>query len=186
MRCYHARERGIKTMVGMLKRLVATLFLLGTTLISLTAAPAVAGASGGFDQNGYNWTANVFVGTYAQWCAAEQISTTDCAAYTFGSVNDLLIMKWNAAWNNCNTYGTPAACAGAWVDNESNGMVPGGSGYVWHYKIVWSSSCANTNAAPAGGYCLWGGYAVLMDQGTYAGVHTFNALTTPNGYGAYR
>lgn len=174
-------------MGGLLKRLVAMLLLSGTSLIGLTVAPAVAGASGGFDQNGYNWTANVFVGTYAQWCAAEDITASSCAAYTFGSVNDLLIMKWNAAWNNCNNSNfQAAACAGAWLDNESNGMVPGGSGYVWHYKIVWSPACTSSSTPPAGGYCIWNDYAVLMDQGTYAGSHTLNALTTPNGYGAYR
>jgi hypothetical protein len=171
----------------MFKWMVPILLLSGTSLVGFSSVPASAGTSGGFNQYGYNWTANTFVGTYAQWCASENIAAVSCSAYTFGSVNDLLIMKWNAAWNNCNNgLGSATACAGAWVDNESNGMVPGGSGYVWHYKIVWSSSCALTDTPPPGGYCVWGDYATLMDQGTYAGIHTFNALTTPNGYGVYK
>jgi hypothetical protein len=172
--------------------LVSAALLFGTASLGLVVSPLTAGASGGFDQYGYNNGARIFNGTYAQWCAAEGISSTSCVDYTFGSVNDLLIMKWNAAWDACNASystnpsGDPAACTGAWLDNESNGNVPGGSGYVWHYKIVYSSTCASDGTPSNGGYCVWGNYEVIMDQGTFGGVHTFNNLATPNGYGAYK
>ncbi len=179
--------------------------LLGAGLSS----PAGAASGGGFDQYGYNYTARVFNGTYWQWCQEQgYTSQTACAIALSGTdsngnridpniVNDQLIMKWNAAWDACNASylllnasgeplypnGNPTVCAGAWVNNEQNGMVPGGDGSVWLYKIVYSQACDNpTN----GGYCVWGNYEVLMDQGTFDGVHTVNAVATPNGYGAFK
>ncbi len=180
-----------------ISRLLQGLTLAGVLTIGMVAVPAGAGASGGFNQYGYNWTARNFVGTYMQWCEAYLMDTEQCLPYTFGSVSDLLIMKWNAAWDNCNaTYtssnpnGDPTVCQGAWVDNESIGTVPGGSGNVWHYKIAWSDACYTSGGQDpgvgGGAYCVWGNYVVLMDQGTFQGTHTWNALATPNGYGTYR
>ncbi|MHB8827185.1 MAG: hypothetical protein ACYC5Z_05945 [Acidimicrobiales bacterium] len=164
--------------------------LFGTAFLGLVVSPLSAGASGGFDQYGYNNGARIFNGTYLGWCEAGAY-VSDCATWLGSSANDQLIMKWNAAWDTCNASytngGDPAtACVGAWLDNEINGIVPGGDGSVWHYKIVYSSTCANDGTPSNGGYCVWNNYEVIMDQGTFDGTHTFYALATPNGYGAYK
>jgi hypothetical protein len=158
--------------------------LASLTMAGVMVAPA--SATSGFDQYGYNNTARIFNGTLGSWCAEQNISTADCATY-YGNPADKLVMKWNAAWDTCNAAGGTdvGACKGAWTDNEFNGM-KGGSGSVWHYKIVWNAICATKDPLsflPDGGYCLWGPYEVLMDQGTFDGVHSFLAKSTPNGYG---
>ena len=156
----------------------------GVSVLVFGAMVATAFAAG----PGYNYTARVFVGSLSQWCAAEGITNaTTCGSYGFGSANDQLVMKWNAQWDACNAngYDNPQYCAGAWVDNEYNGNVPGGDGYVWHYKIIWVGSQAS--ASPywqPGGYSVWGNYEVVMDQGITPGSrHASYALATPNGYG---
>lgn len=158
-----------------------------TTILMVVGMATLAFAANGFDQYGYNWNANIFNGTYLGWCQESlnltaQQCTSVLPSYGINS-NDRLNMKWNSAWNACNKYGTPASCSGAWLDNESNGEVVGGSGIVWHYKIVWSSVCASGGTPTIGGYCVWGSYEVLMDQGTVNGVHSWYALAAPNGYG---
>lgn len=185
--------------------LASAAMLFGTASLGLVVSPLTAGASGGFNQYGYNYTARNFNGTYMQWCQEHGLTdATSCAIALSGEtnsgsgvandpavVNDQLIMKWNAAWDACNASyptnpsGDPSACTGAWEDNEQNGMVPGGDGYVWHYKIVYSSTCASGGTPSNGGYCVWNNYEVIMDQGTYMGTHMINAIATPNGYGAY-
>ena len=76
----------------------------------------------------------------------------------------------------------------AWTDNEWNGM-SGGSGAVWHYKIVWVDLCgADYTPLANGGYCIWGQFEVLMDQGIdpfYGPGHWWFANANPAGYGAY-
>ena len=140
-------------------------------------------ASYGFDQNGYNYCARIFNGTGSSWCLARGAPSGCLGIYS----PDKLVMKWNAAWDACNNIGTAGACAGAWTDNEWNGKIAGGSGEVWHYKIQWVGSCTDGTSFPDGGYCVWGQYEVLMDQGIDPNVgpgHIWNALAKPNGYGA--
>jgi hypothetical protein len=163
------------------KAIIGAVFaaIIGAVLV----LPTVASAAGGFDQYGYNDTARVFNGTLQQWCAAKGISADDCLAY--GNPADKVVMKWNAAWDACNDTGLAADCAGAWTDNEWNGNVAGGSGWVWHYKIVWIGPCSpDGTLLPDGGYCIWGSYEVLMDQGSSAG-HIWGTRAVPNGYGAH-
>lgn len=100
--------------------------------------------------------------------------------------NDHLVMKWNAAWDSCNADRSPENCAGAWTDNEWSGKVAGGSGQTWHYKIVWSATCDAGEALTDGGYCVWGSYEVLMDQGrdpTFGPGDIWFAHANPAGYG---
>ncbi|HUZ79092.1 MAG TPA: hypothetical protein VMV28_00490 [Thermoplasmata archaeon] len=159
---------------------IAAVALLAT--VSLIAGSAIAAGP-----SGYNYNANLFVGTGALWCTQTDPTWTGCDAYLGASVNDILTMKWNAQWNNCNANGYDSAtyCLGAWVSNDWNGAVPGGDGGVWHYKIIWVGSAAESSPYwLPGGYTIWNNYEVVMDQGTSGGVHTFFALATPNGYGA--
>lgn len=161
--------------------------IIGAALAAIVAAvfvlPTVANAKGGFDQYGYNNQARLFNGTGASWALAKGLPADYLGIYS----NDKLVMKWNAAWDACNASYTPENCAGAWTDNEWNGKV-GGSGQVWHYKIVWVGACGADGAALAdGGYCIWGSYEVLMDQGHDPNVgpgHLWFTHAKPTGYGS--
>jgi hypothetical protein len=145
-----------------------------------------AGAGKAFDQFGYNDKARIFNGPADGVDRALDGAVWGDPVYA----NDRLVMKWNAAWDACNDngYDDPVYCAGAWVDNEWNGAFPGGSGSVWHYKIVWVGSAGE--ASPywqPGGYSVWGNYEVLMDQGVdfaTSPVHTWITRSAPNGYGS--
>ncbi len=139
----------------------------------------------GFDEFGYNWVARIFSGTGWSWCMAKVGDEAWCTAYLGPYANDRIVMKWNAEWDRGNDEGwtDPNGYAGAWTDNEWNGMKDG-SGSVWHYKIVWDEGCA-TSGVPStdGGYCIWGQFVTLMDQGTDGGQHIWLAHALPTGYG---
>jgi hypothetical protein len=170
-------------LTGPPKNVVRTVASLSVSSGTCTLADGTTAARG-FDVNGYNDCARIFNGTYSSWCVAGgQLPGCVAAPYT----NDKLVMKWNAAWDACNYLGTPDACAGAWTDNEVNGKITGGSGEVWHYKIQWVGPCTEVGTLPDGGYCIWGQYEVLMDQGidpNSGDGHFWGALAKPNGYGA--
>ncbi len=140
--------------------------------------------AGGFDDYGYNETAGIFRGL------ADGVDR-NLDGKVWGEAtwaNDLLVMKWNQAWDDCNEAGNADAdaCAGAWTDNEWNGAVPGGSGQVWHYKIIWVGSAGESSPYwQPGGYLVWNNYEVLMDQGVdfnSGPAHLWFAHATPNGY----
>lgn len=145
--------------------------------------PGKGVVSVGFDTFGYNDCARIFNGTGSSWSLAAGLPADYLGVYA----PDKLVMKWNAAWDACNADGTPENCAGAWTDNEWNGKIAGGSGEVWHYKIKWVSPCgADYTPLPDGGYCIWGSYEVLMDQGQDPNIgpgHLWFAHAKPNGYG---
>jgi hypothetical protein len=87
----------------------------------------------GFNEFGYNYTARIFNGTGSSWCLAEGKPSNCLGIYS----PDKLVMKWNAEWDRGNAEGWAHPPYAAWEDNEWNGKVAGGSGEVWHYKIVW-------------------------------------------------
>ena len=157
-------------------------------LVTGLVAPASANG-GGFDQYGYNDGARIFNGTGSSWCLAGG-SSADCLNIpSLGDFsNDHLVMKWNAAWDACNAngYDNPTYCAGAWVTNEWNGMVPGGSQWTEHVKIIWVGSAGvDSSYWVNGGYSIWGSYEAIQDQGMAPGhIHFVAALATPNGLGA--
>jgi hypothetical protein len=68
-------------------------------------------------------------------------------------------------------------------------MVPGGSVEIWHYKTVWVGPCgAYLTPLDNGGYCIWGQYEVIMDQGIDPNMgpgHLWFAHANPTGYGSY-
>lgn len=147
----------------------------------------------GFDEFGYNRCAGIFVGLVSGWCADYGVGL-DCLGATWSApfapyANDHLVMKWNAAWDACNDVRTPENCAGAWTDNEFNGMLPDGSRTTEHLKIVWIGGSCGDDYTPLadGGYCVWGEYEALMDQGKGDdGVRYLLAHAIPNGYGVKR
>src|SRR5437868_697390 len=152
-----------------MRKLLLVLATIG--LIGALAAPTAA--AGGFDALGYNRSAHIFNGP-----ADGNDGVIDGTLWGDPTyAKDKLVLKWNAAWDACNAAGNldPAACSGAWETNEWNGKVSGGSGSVWHYKIAWSSICVAGGTPTDGGYCIWGGYEVLMDQGTDSSGHQWYA-----------
>jgi hypothetical protein len=140
---------------------------------------------GGFDEYGYNDTARIFSGTGSSWCLAKG-QPADCMGI---NSPDKLVMKWNAEWDRGNAENWSNPPYAAWENNEWNGMVEGGSGTVWHYKIVWVGPCgADSTPLDNGGYCIWGQFETIMDQGVDPNsdpIHTWVAHANPAGYGAY-
>ncbi|MEA2677005.1 MAG: hypothetical protein QOJ81_1146 [Chloroflexota bacterium] len=155
-------------------------------LVALGAFSVNAGS--GYDQYGYNLTANSFNGTGSSWCLAGGQAANCMGSYSA----DKLGMKWNEQWDTCKDAGNldPAACTGAWLDNQWNGKgVKGGSGSNWHYKFVWVGPCTDGVYFADGGYCIWGAYEVLMDHGHDASIgpgNTWYAHAKPGGYGSFK
>lgn len=140
-------------------------------------------SGGGFDQFGYNRTARIFNGTGSSWCLARGAAADCMGIYSL----DKLVMKWNAEWDRGNAEKWAIPPYRAWEDNEWNGNCQGCSGAVWHYKIQWVGSCgADYTPLPDGGYCIWGVFETLMDQGhdpTLGPWHLWYTFAKPNGYG---
>jgi hypothetical protein len=142
-------------------------------------------ADTGFDQWGYNRVARIFSGTGESWALEQGLPADSLGIYA----PDKLVMKWNAEWDRGNAENWAKPPYAAWENNEWNGKVPGGSGEVWHYKIVWVGYCgADYTPLDNGGYCIWGQFATIMDQGldpNYGPGHWWFAHANPTGYGAY-
>ncbi len=141
----------------------------------------------GFDEFGYNRNAHIFNGLALGWCIEKLgYDEAGCVAYLGIYAYDKLVMKWNAEWDRGNDTNWGEGPYDAWENNEWNGNTPGGSGEVWHYKIVWVGDCvADPSLVPEGGYCIWGQFATIMDQGTSGGEHSWIAHGLPTGYGFY-
>lgn len=144
----------------------------------------------GFDVFGYNYQARIFNGRADGVDIILDGKVWGDPTYA----NDHLVMKWSEGWNDArfgpdgirNTGDELPWTVDAWESNEWNGMVPGGSGEVWHYKIVWIGTPLN-NTNPnwrAGGYGIWGEFEVIMDQGTDPSGHQWLTHAKPTGYGA--
>lgn len=148
---------------------------------ALLLAFTIPAAAGGFDQYGYNYSARLFVGPADG--VDRNLDGTVWGDPTYA--NDLLVMKWSKAWDDARFNGG-AWTTDAWLDNEWNGNVPGGSGTTEHVKIVWSGPCDATTFTD-GGYCIWGQFEVIFDKGTDAShARTDLAQARPAGYGAGR
>ncbi|NIO23193.1 MAG: hypothetical protein GTN38_04175 [Candidatus Aenigmarchaeota archaeon] len=159
--------------------------VLGAIAVALVLAIGTV-AAGGFDDAGYNRKARVFVGTGWSWCMDKIGDEAWCTAYLGPYADDMLLMKWNSEWDRGNEEGWSNPPYRAWLSNEWNGMVPGGSGETWHYMYKWIGlPCDDTNPNwEEGGYCIWGQFEVIMSHGTYDGGHLWDAHATPAGYGA--
>jgi hypothetical protein len=159
----------------------ATISICVLVLLLIPTTMAMAGS--GFDQYGYNDTARIFVG--AADGVDRNLDGTVWGDPTYG--NDLLNMKWNAEWDRGNAEGWSNPPYRAHIDNKWNGMVPGGSGETWLYKIVWVGPCGpDGTPLPDGGYCIWGQFEVVFSHGTYANQHFWDAHAIPAGYGVSR
>ncbi|NJD22568.1 MAG: hypothetical protein FIA82_07855 [Melioribacter sp.] len=138
---------------------------------------------GGFNEFGYNYGARLFNGS------ADGIDK-QLDGKVWGDpyyANDHLVMKWNAEWDRGNAEGWSKPPYDAWENNEWNGQLKGGSGEIWHYKIVWiGGSGPNGQPLDNGGYRIWGQFEVIMSQGTFANEHFWDVHANPAGYGAFK
>jgi len=152
---------------------------LGILFASASLVFAVQPTDKGFDEFGYNYQARLFSGSADGVDRDLDEAVWGDSAYA----KDHLVMKWSKAWDDARFNGadwTPDA----WEDNEWNGAVPGGSGEVWHYKIVWvGPELEDSLYWREGGYAVWGEFEVLMDQGTAGAGHFWGAHALPTGYG---
>lgn len=182
--------------------MIKKLATIGATAALLAATAMPAFAAGGFNQFGYNYAANVFVGTGSSWCQGKLgWDKSTCDAYMTPFQNDKLVMKWSKAWDAA-VFGPDEIrengdelpwTTDAWVDNEWNGQVPGGSGVSEHAKIIWIGSPANsTNPLwRDGGYAIWGAFEAIFDRYTCSKnavsgacpTDLWPALAVPAGYG---
>jgi len=160
--------------------------LLGVAAFLLVASPVLA--KGGFDEFGYNYQARIFVGPADGVDRVLDGKLWGDPTYA----KDHLVMKWSKAWDDARFSGAPWT-SDAWEDNEWNGKVPGGSGEVWHYKIIWvGPELGNSPYWREGGYPIWGQFEVIMDQGVSetnycgpnGGGHQWCAHAIPTGYGS--
>ncbi len=177
-----------------MKKILITLMVMSVLLVSIgfvVAKPA-----------GYNWKAKVFVGTGMQYCD-QRLGITDkaaCEAAIGEDADDHLVMKWSEAWHMA-VFGPDNIRGGsdtlswsdavdqygsAWVNNQWNGMFPGGSGESYHSRIVWvGTPCDDTNPNwRDGGDCIWGQMEVIHKQGIKSSGHYWLAHGIPSGYGA--
>lgn len=162
----------------MMKKLLLVMILLAGLVMIMPVS-----AKGGFDQYGYNYDARLFVGDVSGWCAQKNLAS-DCQGTNY--TNDHLVMKWSKSWDDARFHGavwTPEA----WISNEYNGRSPGGSGEVWHYKMIWVGPTLETSQYwRDGGYPIWGEFEVIMDQGSNNEGHVWGTHAIPNGYGSYK
>ncbi|MFX0067047.1 MAG: hypothetical protein ACFFC7_33355 [Candidatus Hermodarchaeota archaeon] len=170
-------KKGINFEIKSIRIAVVMVLLMGFMALAPTGT---ATAQGGFDEFGYNYKARIFVGS------ADGVDR-NLDGKVWGDptyANDHLVMKWSKAWDNARFHGgewTPDA----WTNNEWNGMVPGGSGEIWHYKIIWvGPELEDSEYWREGGYAIWGQFEVIMSHGTYLGEHFWDCHATPTGYGA--
>lgn len=166
--------------------------LLGAIAVMLLATVGTVMAQG---PSGYNWKAKVFVGTGMQYCQ-QKLGIEDkfaCEATIGEDADDHLVMKWSQAWHNA-VFGPDGIryngdeldwTTDAWVNNQWNGMAPGGSGESYHSRILWvGTPCDNTNPNwRDGGYCIWGQMEVMHKQGIDSSGHYWLAHGIPSGYG---
>jgi hypothetical protein len=168
-----------------MRKLISAVSVGAALLLSISPVMAAKPDGKGFDEFGYNNSARNFVGTCVSWHQGKFASTVAaaeayCGVYSYDKLN----MKWNAEWDRGNAENWANGPYDAWENNLWNGAAPGGSGEVWHYKIKWVGDyVADPTVLPEGSYGIWDQFAVLMDQGSADGLHTWLAKATPNGYG---
>jgi hypothetical protein len=145
-------------------------------MMAALSVPALA-AGGGTDAFGYNYRARIFVG--AADGVDRLLDNTVWGDPTYA--NDHLVMKWSKAWDEARFHGAPWT-RDAWVTNEWNGNVPGGSDTTEHVKIIWvGTDLEDSPYWIIGGYAIWGEFEAVMDQGTDATGHWWLAHAAPNG-----
>ena len=161
---------------------------MGLVLVFAFAMLISSVKAAGFDVNGYNYKARVFVG------AADGVDRI-LDGMVWGDpyfAKDHLVMKWSKAWDDARFNGAPWTPE-AWCTNEWNGNVPGGSGVGEHAKVIWVGPALESSVYwRPGGYAIWGEFEAIMDHYTgdwedlpavYGVTASWMAKATPNGLG---
>jgi hypothetical protein len=180
-------QRGI-AITGVLTLVIAVIFVAGCKSPQTPTDPqgsaqllnpSPAKSDGGFNEFGYNYNARLFNGK------ADGVDK-NLDGKVWGDptyANDKLVMKWNDEWDRGNTENWNSPPYDAWTSNEWNGAGKGGSGDVWHYKIIWVGTDLETSQYwRDGGYAIWGQFEVIMDQGTTSNEHFWYAHGKSTGY----
>lgn len=170
-----------------MKKLFFLVAIVAAFALTTSSVLAAQPPDKGFDEFGYNYAANVFVGN------ADGVDRTldDMVWGDPTYAEDHLVMKWSKGWDDARFHGADWS-PDAWEDNEWSGR--SGSGEIWHYKIIWvGSDLYDSPYWRDGGYPIWGEFEVIMDQGTSLtvycseetnnGGHQMCTLAIPNGYG---
>jgi hypothetical protein len=172
-------------MVRILAATVAAMFAIAChdqpTAANLMTAPNFSSSTNenGFDQFGYNYTARNFVGLADGVDRALDGTVWGEATYA----GDHLKMNWSRAWDAARFDGAAWSCE-ATLDNQWNGQVPGGSGEVWHYRIVWVGPELSASLCwREGGEPIWDEFEVILSQGTVANAHFWDVHSSPSGFG---
>jgi hypothetical protein len=163
-------------------RMARLLGVLPVVLMALVVAtPATAQSA--FDAYGYNHDAMIFVGT------GDSLDRSLDGTYAGDSTyaNDRLTMRWNAEWERGvqEQWSDPEGYEGAWLTHQWNGNVPGGSGELASYKVVWVGACDNQETVKGAGTCIWDQFAVTLDADAAAGGHFWETYAKHPGYGVY-
>lgn len=168
--------------------IVALAVMLISVLVAPVAALAAKPANTGFDEFGYNYKARVFVGPADGVDRILDGKVWGDPTYA----NDHLVMKWSKGWDDARFGPDGIRSNGdelpwgpdAWETNEWNGMVPGGSEEIWHYKIIWvGPDLEGSQYWREDGYAVWDQFEVIMSQGVTDGEHIWETQATPNGFG---
>lgn len=174
MKKYHAKKSGQNLGLFIVAAAVVIL-LVGVKFIF------AGSGSNGFDQYGYNYQARIFQGKADGVDRLLDGKLWGDPTYA----NDNIVMKWSKAWDEAR-FGTVPWTCDAWTDNEWNGKMPGGSGEIWHYKMVWvGPQLAQSSCWRAGGYPIWGEFEVIFSQGSFANQHFWDAHARPAGLGGF-
>ncbi len=92
-------------------------------------------------------------------------------------------MKWNDEWTRGTFYGFATQYGpydGAWLNNQIT-SADGSFGEV--FKTRWDAGCASGTPS-SGTTCIWGAFAVMMDQGHVDGVHEWYTKMVSGGFGS--
>ena len=162
------------------RSLIGLIPVLATAAVMVGACSFMLQARAGFDEFGYNYVAGIFEGP------ADGVDRViDGAVWGDPTyANDHLVMKWSKGWDVARFEGG-AWGPSAWEDNQWNGNVPGGSGEIWHCKIIWVGPDLESSIYWVdGGYPIWGQFEVIMEQGVLPGEgHVWSTHANPCGYG---
>lgn len=153
-------------------------------VLALLSAPAATLAQGGFDQYGYNYEARMFVGP------ADGIDRIlDGKVFGVASnARDHVVMNWNAEWDRGqNESWSNPPYYDAWMTQNWNGQVPGGSGERWILKNIWVGQCGpEWTPLPDGGYCNHSQFEYIYFRGTVADDNLWLVHALPAGLMAPR
>jgi len=156
-------------------RMARLLGVLPAVLVALiVASPATAQSA--FDDYGYNHDAMIFVGTGDSWDRSLDGTYEGDPTYA----NDRLTVRWNEEWARGmqEQWTDPDGYTGAWLSNQWNGNVPGGSGELASYKFSWVGDCAAGEAIEGAGTCMRDQFAVIVVSEDHESAHGAAPLPT--------